>query len=293
MGAIKWLKISVGMSDDEKMRLIDAMPRGETVFYFWFRLLIQTAKTNAGGKIYLSEGVPYTKEMLAVIFNRPLETVEFALKVLTDLRMIDIHENGIITIINWEKHQNVEGMDKVREQTRKRVEKYRSKDTCNVTVTEQKEKEIENKNKKEKENKTESECESDNKKKIEIGLSEDGGEKQDTTKEDNDEVMMYIKSTSKKFSGTSLSAVKLAVSTHGERNVKLAIDKAIELNKLRMNYVNGILNNWQIEGYPSDQKQLPRRNFTHEYNRQKTLSFNNFEPRKYDYDLLEKGLLGW
>lgn len=105
--------------------------------------------------------------------------------------------------------------------------------------------------------------------------------------------MVYIKSTSKKFSGTSLSAVKLAVSAHGERNVKLAIDKAIEVNKLRMNYVNGILNNWQIEGYPSEQKQLLRRNFTHEYNKQKTLSFNNFEPRKYDYDLLEKGLLGW
>ena len=296
MGVIKWLKISVGMSDDEKMRLIDAMPKGETVFYFWFRLLIQAAKNNARGKIYLSENVPYTKEMLAIIFNRPVETVEFALKVLSDLKMIEIYENGIINIINWEKHQNVEAMDRVREQTRKRVEKYRAKDKCNVTVTEQKEKEKEkeNKNKKEKEIKTESECESDNKKKIKTGLSEEGGEKkEDTTKEDSNEVMMYIKSTSKKFAGTSLSAVKLAVSTHGERNVKLAIDKAIEVNKLRMNYVNGILNNWQIEGYPSDQRQLPSRNFTCEYNKQKTLSFNNFEPRKYDYDLLEKGLLGW
>lgn len=292
MGAIKWLKISVGMSDDEKMRLIDAMPRGETVFYFWFRLLIQTAKTNAGGKIYLSEDVPYTKEMLAIIFNRPLETVEFALKVLTDLKMIDIDENGVITIINWEKHQNVEAMDKVREQTRKRVEKYRAKEKCNATVTEQKEKKIENKNKKE--NKTESECESDNKKKIKNRLSEDGGErKQDVTAEDSEEVMMYIKNTSKKFSGTSLSAVKLAVSNHGERNVKLAIDKAIEVNKLRMNYVNGILNNWQMEGYPSEKIRLPNRNFICEYTKQKTLSFNNFEPRKYDYDLLEKGLLGW
>lgn len=294
MGVIKWIKVSVGLSDDEKMRLIDAMPKGETVFYFWFRLLIQTAKTNAGGKIYLSENVPYTKEMLAIIFNRPVETVEFALKVLSDLKMIEIYENGIINIINWEKHQNVEAMDRVREQTRKRVEKYRAKDKCNVTVTEQKEKEKENKNKKEKEIKTESECESDNKKKIKTGLSEEGGEKkEDTTKEDSNEVMVYIKSTSKKFAGTSLSAVKLAVSTHGERNVKLAIDKAIEVNKLRMNYVNGILNNWQVEGYPSDQKQSPSRNFTHEYNKQKTLSFNNFEPRKYDYDLLEKGLLGW
>lgn len=166
MGVIKWLKISVGMSDDEKMRLIDAMPKGETVFYFWFRLLIQTAKTNAGGKIYLSEGVPYTKEMLAIIFNRPVETVEFALKVLSDLKMIEIYENGIINIINWEKHQNVEAMDRVREQTRKRVEKYRAKDKGNVNVTEQKEKEIENKNKKE--IKTESECESDNKKKLKL-----------------------------------------------------------------------------------------------------------------------------
>src|SRR5699024_9778444 len=46
-------------------------------------------------------------------------------------------------ITNWEKHQNIEGLDKIREQTRKRVARYRAKQkelpkgnvTCNVTVT--------------------------------------------------------------------------------------------------------------------------------------------------------------
>ena len=36
-------------------------------------------------------------------------------------------------IKNWEKYQNVEGMEKIRQQTRTRVAKHRAK--CNVTVT--------------------------------------------------------------------------------------------------------------------------------------------------------------
>ncbi|MDR3596965.1 phage replisome organizer N-terminal domain-containing protein [Clostridium sp.] len=39
----------------------------------------------------------------------------------------EIDENNIISILNWEKHQNIEGMEKVRYKTRKRVGKYRVK----------------------------------------------------------------------------------------------------------------------------------------------------------------------
>jgi hypothetical protein len=68
--------------------------------------------------------------------------------------MIEVDEGNLIKISNWEKHQNIEGMEKVREQTRKRVANHRSKQkaliepakeetcgnkssnvTCNVTKT--------------------------------------------------------------------------------------------------------------------------------------------------------------
>jgi predicted phage replisome organizer len=65
--------------------------------------------------------------MLSTIFSRPLASIRLALKVLSDFQMIEIAENNVIRIVNWERHQNVEGMDRVREQNRKRVQNHREK----------------------------------------------------------------------------------------------------------------------------------------------------------------------
>lgn len=58
--------------------------------------------------------------MLTTIFNRPLNSVRLALQVLKDFGMIQILENHLIKIANWDKYQNIEGMEKVREQDRLR-----------------------------------------------------------------------------------------------------------------------------------------------------------------------------
>lgn len=105
----------------------------------------------------------------------------------------------------------------------------------------------------------------------------------------------YIKKLGVKIIGGSMSAIKLAVSIHGGENVKLAIERSLEVNKPRMNYINGILTNWKREGYPSSVLNLSKvqENIINSRNKTKVLSFNDFEPRKYDYDALEKALLGW
>lgn len=107
------------------------------------------------------------------------------------------------------------------------------------------------------------------------------------------DIIEYIKKIHGKIKGGNLNSIKLAVSTHGGENVKLAIDKALEVNRPRMNYINGILNNWKIEGYPEDYANLSKSNPMYEPKKHKILNFNNFESRNYDYDMLEKALLGW
>ncbi|AWB18854.1 hypothetical protein FDG46_10040 [Clostridium botulinum] len=127
LAEVKWIKITTNMFDDEKIKLIDAMPERDTVHYIWMRLLVQAGKTNSNGYIFLNDNVPYTEEMLSTIFNRPLNSLRFALKVLRDFGMIQIQEDKLIKIANWSKHQNIEGMEKVRQQTRERVAKHRAK----------------------------------------------------------------------------------------------------------------------------------------------------------------------
>ena len=142
MAEVKWFKLMTNMFEDEKIKLIDAMPERDTVFYVWIRLLDQAARTNAGGYIFLSETIPYTDEMLSTLFNRPLNSIRLALDILTKFEMIQKCEDKRIKVVNWSKYQNIDGMEKIREQTRKRVAKYRakkelpqSKNGSNDTVT--------------------------------------------------------------------------------------------------------------------------------------------------------------
>lgn len=154
MSGVSWIKVSTSMFEDEKIRLIESMPDGDTLIVIWVRLLTQAGKTNDDGYIYLREGVPYTPEMLAIILNKDKSVVEMALQTFTDFGMIVINKKGIL-IANWEKHQNVDGLDRIRQQTKERVRRYREKKkereaaedensneesedrnvTCNVTVT--------------------------------------------------------------------------------------------------------------------------------------------------------------
>lgn len=142
MAEVKWIKLSVKMFEDEKIRLIESLPDSDTILIIWIKLLAQAGKTNASGYIFLSENIPYSEEMLATIFNRPIATVRLALKTFEQFGMIEISDDHLISITNWEKHQNLDGLEKIRQQTKKRVSEHRKRKRaelqqpqCSVTVT--------------------------------------------------------------------------------------------------------------------------------------------------------------
>ena len=135
MPEVKWIKITTDMFDDEKIRLLEAMPDADTLLVIWVKLICQAGKVNADGHIFLAENVPYTEEQLATIFNRPVNTVKLALRAFEQLQMITIEEDGSIQLPNFSKHQNVEGLEKIRENTRLRVAKHRELKAGNTDVT--------------------------------------------------------------------------------------------------------------------------------------------------------------
>ena len=115
------------MFDDEKIRLIEQMPDSDTILVIWIKLLAQAGKTNSSGYIFLSENIPYTDEMLSTIFNRPLSTVRLALKTFEEMGMIGVDDRSFISISNWDKHQSVDKLAKIREQNRERQARFREK----------------------------------------------------------------------------------------------------------------------------------------------------------------------
>lgn len=141
MADVKWIKLAVDVFDDQKIRMIETMPEGDTIIVIWFKLLTLAGKINDGGFVYFVRDIPYTDQMLAGYLNRPLQTVQLALNTFIRFGMIEIVDD-LIFLSNWEKHQNADKLDKIREDTRKRVAKHREKKreelektTCNVTVT--------------------------------------------------------------------------------------------------------------------------------------------------------------
>lgn len=267
MADIKWIKITTDMFEDEKIRLIDAMPGSDTIHYIWIRLLVQAGKTNSNGFIFMHEDVPYTEEMLATIFYRPINTIRFALKVLKDFRMIEISDDNLIRISNWEKHQNVEGMDKLKEKNRKRVQDHRARkkleeirengsdDSGNVTVTGENIIENECNNSVIESNVTVMTQREKEDVDVDVDVDLDVDEIKNKQKVDSGaiELVAYVEKITGKIGGISIGSIRLAISQHGKGNVKNAINHAIAVDRTSMSYINGILKNWRTSGYPNEE----------------------------------------
>ena len=167
MAEVKWVKITTDMFDNRKIKHLRRLPDGNNIVLIWVMLLTMAGRCNAGGMVFLTENIAYTPKMLADELDFEENTVLLALKSLEQFGMIYLDEN-CFRIANWEEYQNVEGMEKIREQTRKRVAAHRERQkrlagnvTGNVTVTqgnateEDKEEEIElEEDKKKRERKT-------------------------------------------------------------------------------------------------------------------------------------------
>lgn len=142
MAEVKWVKLTTDMFDNRKIRHLRRLPEGNNIVLIWVMLLTMAGRCNSGGMIFLTENIPYTPKMLADELDFEESTVVLALNALENLDMI-VTENGVFTIAGWEEYQNIDGLEKIREQTRQRVAKCRERKllsqgnvTSNATVTE-------------------------------------------------------------------------------------------------------------------------------------------------------------
>ena len=227
MSEIKWIKITTDIFDDEKICLIDALPDHDAILVIWFKILALAGKHNRNGLLMMSDKVHYTDEMLATIFRRPLNTVRMALGVFEQFGMVEIID-GIIALPNWEKHQNIDGMEKIKKQTRNRVAKYRKKQKSlalggNVTVTEG--------------NATEEEGDKNR-------LDKD---ENITTTSSNKNILELFQSEFRRLlSGFEIEDINHLLNENDVDLVKEALRTAVSSGKPNVKYIGGILRNWQL-----------------------------------------------
>ena len=317
------------MFDDAKLKIINSMEERDLINYVWLRSMLLAGISNKNGYLYINDNIPYTLKTLAIEFDRTLEEIKLSYKVLKNLEMIETSEEGIFKVKNWEKHQNVEGLEKLKKQNAERVARHREKkkaalnsanvissfnntentdehyntecndgnvtdNNSNVTVMD-KNKKKNNKNKIKKESEREinnnsqsisiSECDnkresyiksrsdsnrefnnysefeniSESENKNDYDNNRDSSQKTiddmenchiDELENGSERLIEYYRIMTGADCSMNAASLKYGIIVHGEENVKMAIDKAIEAGKPSINYINGILKNWEVEGYP-------------------------------------------
>ena len=126
MSEVKWIKITTDMFDNRKIRHLRRLPDGNNVVLIWVMLLTMAGRCNSSGMIFLTENIPYTPKMLADELGFEENTVQLALASLERLNMI-VADGGFFSIAGWDEYQNIEGMEKIREQNRLRKQKQRAR----------------------------------------------------------------------------------------------------------------------------------------------------------------------
>ena len=126
MANVKWIKITTDIFDDEKILLIESLPDAYAIIVVWFKLLCLAGKQNNSGVFMMNDKIAYTDKMLATILRMKESTVTMALKTFEEFGMIEIVD-GVITIPNWGKHQNLDQLEERKQYMKNYMQEYRQK----------------------------------------------------------------------------------------------------------------------------------------------------------------------
>ena len=126
MADVKWIKITTDVFDDEKILLIESLPEADSIIVIWFKLLCLAGRQNNSGVFMMNNQIAYTDKMLATIFRRKEATVQLALQTFEQFGMIEVID-GVITIPNWGKHQNLDQLETKKGYMRNYMKEYRER----------------------------------------------------------------------------------------------------------------------------------------------------------------------
>lgn len=87
-----WLKLKRDFFKRHDIRIIESMPNGKDYILFYLKLLCESVDHE--GNLRFSDQIPYSEDMLATITNTNVDVVRSAIKIFTELGMMDIYDDG-------------------------------------------------------------------------------------------------------------------------------------------------------------------------------------------------------
>lgn len=87
-----WLKLKRDFFKRHDIKIIESMPNGKDYVLFYLKLLCESVDHE--GNLRFSEQIPYDAQMLSVITNTNVDVVRSAIKIFTELEMMDVLDDG-------------------------------------------------------------------------------------------------------------------------------------------------------------------------------------------------------
>ena len=87
-----WLKLKRDFFKRHDIRIIESMPNGKDYILFYLKLLCESVDHE--GNLRFSDEIPYNEEMLSTITNTNIDIVRSAIKVFSQLNMMEVLDDG-------------------------------------------------------------------------------------------------------------------------------------------------------------------------------------------------------
>lgn len=121
-----WLKLKRDFFKRHDIKIIESMPNGKDYILFYLKLLCESVDHE--GNLRFSDQIPYNEQMLSTITNTNVDVVRSAIKIFSELGMMDIMDDGTYFMREVQKMIGTAKQDeKTRESTRLRVQAYRER----------------------------------------------------------------------------------------------------------------------------------------------------------------------
>lgn len=89
-----WLKLKKDFFKRHDIQIVESMPNGKDYILFYLKLLCESIDHE--GMLRFSESIPYNDEMLSTITNTNIDIVRSAIKVFSELEMMELLDDGTI-----------------------------------------------------------------------------------------------------------------------------------------------------------------------------------------------------
>lgn len=264
-----YLKLKDNFFETDSMVVLESMPDGHLYSNILLKLYLRSLKNE--GRLMFNNRIPYNSTILAQITRHSVGVVEKALQLFRDLELIEVLDNGAIYMLDIQNFIGESSTEADRKRSyRKQIEAEKTKGQMSGQISDK--------------NPPEIEIDKD----IDIEL----------------EIDIDIKKIIKTWNSLNLTQIstmndirskniKSIREEYGAKNILKAIKNINKSSYLKGEGKEGkaIEFDWFI--LPKNFIKVLEGNYTDRKGKKGNMKFDNFTGRDYDYDDLEKKLLGW